>query len=72
MIVGGLDLAPTRPLALEHRVLKAIREFTRETGRPPVYSDFRRRSELPDPSTVWRRFGSVETAIGRALEPNRE
>lgn len=53
----------------EDRVLEAIRDFNRENARPPFYSEFRRRSELPDPSTVWRRFGSVEMAIVQALNP---
>lgn len=52
----------------EERILEAIRDFHSRAGRPPSYYDFRRTMELPDYSTLWKRFGSMGVAISRALD----
>lgn len=52
----------------EERILGAIRDFHSKEGRPPSYYDFRGTSALPDYATLWRRFGTLNVAISRALE----
>ncbi|MGH2697882.1 MAG: hypothetical protein ACRDJL_01610 [Actinomycetota bacterium] len=44
-------------------MLKAIAGFERRHGRWPNQKDFRSENDLPGYATVWRRFGSVRTAI---------
>lgn len=51
----------------EERILRAIRDFHSKEGRPPSYYDFGNTEDLPDYTTLWRRLGSLQVAISRAL-----
>ncbi|MGH9198076.1 MAG: homing endonuclease associated repeat-containing protein [Acidimicrobiia bacterium] len=52
----------------EERILDAIRDFQSKNAGPPSYYDFRRAKDLPDYSTVRKRFGSLKVAISRSFE----
>lgn len=52
----------------EDRILEALRDFHARTGRAPSYYDFRKTKELPDYTTLWKRFGSLGVAISRAFD----